>query len=152
MQRREPLGGLGGRTPGQTISFFLNARVFAHLAAQAWNDPAMRKRLDSNGIPQTDGSVHLTDLKVAMRPPDTLVTTVTGFHDRPLPDAAFTITIAETYRIDGEDLLHGKLVYTPVQTCDVDTGFSTVLAPVLAGLVFASGWFALPFGSRSTRR
>jgi hypothetical protein len=102
----------------------------------------MYKRLDDNGIPQLDGSVHLEDLKVSMRPPDTLVTTITGFDDRPVPDAQFTITIAETYQTDQFD---GKLIYTPVQTFDVDTGFSTVLAAALALTVFASGWFALPF-------
>ena len=136
---------LGGRVPGQTISFFLNARLFTRLAAQAWNSPDMPKRRDENGIPQLDGSVHLTDLKLSLRPPDTLVTTITGFDDRPLPDADFTITIAETYRTEGQDQLHGRLAYTPAQTFDVDTGFSTVLAGALALTVFASGWFALPF-------
>jgi hypothetical protein len=133
---------LGGRVPGQTISFFLNARLFSRLAAKAWNSPDMHKRLDGNGIPQLDGSIHLTDLKVSMRPPDTLVTTVTGFDDSPLPDADFTITIAETYKVDQFD---GKLSYTPAQTLDVDTGLSTVVAAALALTVFASGWFALPF-------
>jgi hypothetical protein len=120
---------LGGRTPAQTISFFLNARLFAHLAAKGWNDPGMPKRLNGNGIAQTGGPVHLTDLKVTMRPPDTVVTTITGFDERPLPDADFTITIAETYRIDG-----GNLVYTREQKLDIDTTASTVLTVVLAEL------------------
>jgi hypothetical protein len=133
---------LGGRRPGQTISFFLNARLFGYLAAKAWNSPDMHKRLDGNGIPQLDGSTHLTDLKVSMRPPDTLVTTITGFDDRPLPDADFTLKIAETYQVDQFD---GKLLHTSEQTLDIDTGFSTVLAAALALTVFASGWFAVPF-------
>jgi hypothetical protein len=132
---------LGGRTPAQTISFFLNARLFAHLAAKGWNDPGMRKRLDGNGVAQTDGPVHLTDLKVTMRPPDTVVTTITGFDERWVPDANFAVTIAETYRTDGG----GNLVHTAEQKLDVDTTVSTVLAAVFALTVFASGWFALPF-------
>ena len=136
---------LGGRVPSQTITFFLNARLISHLAAKAWEGPGMYKRLDDNGIPQLEGPIHLRDLKVSMRPPDTIVTTVTGFDDRPLPDADFTITIAETYRTEGPDQLHGRLVYTPEQTLDVDTGFSTVVAAALALSVFANGWFAVPF-------
>jgi hypothetical protein len=136
---------LGGRVPGQTITFFLNARLISRLAATAWDSPGMYKRLDDNGIPQLDGPIHLTDLKVSMRPPDTIVTTVTGFDDRPLPDAGFTITIAETYRTEGPDQLHGSLVATPEQTLDVDTGFSTIVAAALALSMFASGWFAVPF-------
>jgi hypothetical protein len=133
---------LGGRRPGQTISFFLNARLFSRLAAKAWNSPDMHKRLDDKGIAQLDGSTHLTDLKVSMRPPDTLVTTITGFDDRPLPDADFTLKIAETYQVDQFD---GTLMHTSEQTLDVDTGFSTVLAAALALTVFASGLFAVPF-------
>jgi hypothetical protein len=141
-QHHRGLTELGGRTPSQTISFFLNGRLFRDLTATAWNDPGMYKRLDDNGIPQLDGPVHLTDLKVSMQPPDTLVTTVSGFDDRPWPDADFTLTIAEAYKVDQ---FAGTLNYTPTQTLDIDTGFSTVLAAALALTVFASGWFALPF-------
>ena len=137
---------LGGRVPGQTITFFLNARLFSRLAARAWDGPGMYKRLDDKGIPQLDGSTHLEDLKVSMRPPDTIVTTITGFDDRPVPDADFALTIAETYRTEGPDPLHGSLVYTAEQTLDVDTtSFDAALADLLLLTVFASGWFALPF-------
>ena len=80
---RRGLREVGGRVPGQTISFFLNARLFRHLAAKAWNSPAIYKRLDDRGIPQLDGSTHLEDLTVSMRPPDTLITTITGFDHAP---------------------------------------------------------------------
>ena len=136
---------LGGRVPGQTISFFLSARLITRLAATAWNSPDMYKRLDENGVPQLDGSVHLTDLKVSMRPPDTLVTTVTGFDDRAVPDADFALTIAETYRTEGEDQLHGKLTYNPVQTFEIDSGASTLLAAILAEWMLTSFTFTLPF-------
>jgi hypothetical protein len=136
---------LGGRVPGQTISFFLHARLFSLLAARAWDGPGTYKRRDDKGIPQLDGSTHLEDLKVTMRPPDTLVTTITGFDDRPVPDADFAITIDETYRTEGPDQLNGKLVYASEQTLDVDTTiFDAALADLLLLTVFASGWFALP--------
>lgn len=71
----------------------------------------------------------------------TVVTTITGFDERWVPDANFAVTIAETYRTDGG----GNLVHTAEQKLDVDTTVSTVLAAVFALTVFASGWFALPF-------
>jgi hypothetical protein len=133
---------LGGRKPNQTISFFLNARLFRRLTAKAWSDPGMYKRLDDNGIPQLDGSVHLKDLDISMRPPDTLVTTITGYDDRPVPDADFTITLAETYKVDQFD---GRLGHTSEQTLDIDTWFHDAVAAALALTVFAWSWMALPF-------
>jgi hypothetical protein len=102
----------------------------------------MAKRLDDNGIPQLDGSVHLEDLQISMRPPDTLVTTVTGYDDRPVPDADFTLTLAETYKVDQFD---GTLGSTSEQTLDVDTWFQTAVAAALALTVFAWNWMALPY-------
>ena len=126
------------RAANQTIAFFLSNRFISRLARRAWNE--MPKRLDDKGIPQLNGYVHLTDLRVAMQPPATVVTIIDGYDERPLPDASFTVTIAETFRIET-----GEIEYTPVQDLDPHTRLNDILAALLlGGSIFLSLWF-VPF-------
>jgi len=130
--RKVALGESIGRTAGETIAFFISAGLFARLGQGAWKD--MPKRLDGDGNADSGGPIHLTNLRVEMRPPATIATIITGFDERPLPDASFTLTIAETFA-------DGGAKHTSVQSLDVDSTWNDVLAITagLGGLV--SRWF-----------
>jgi hypothetical protein len=120
------------RVADQNIAFFVHARLFRQLAARTWEP----KRVDDQGIEQLDGDVHLNELEVAMLPPTMVVTKIKGFDERPLPDADFTITIADTLKVEA-----GQIINTPIQRVDVDTTLQDLLTLGSLGLLFLSPLF-----------
>jgi hypothetical protein len=120
-----------GRAPGQSTAFFLSARCFERLADKAW--ATLPKQLDDKGIAQLDGPIHLTRLKVEMLPPATIVTTIDGYDERPLPDVSFSILIFEAFAREG------LVISTkPVQRLEPNPGMNDILAGALlmASLTF----------------
>src|SRR4030095_16344199 len=107
-----------GRQADQNVAFFLHARLFRKLAALAWRP----RRVDDQGIEQLHGDIHLDHLGVSMQPPATVVTTVTGFHQGPLPDADLTISIFETLRAEA-----GSITSTPIRRVHVDSSLNDLL-------------------------
>ena len=107
-----------GRVANQNIAFFVHARLFRKLAARSWKP----RRLDDEGIEQLDGDLHLEELEVSMMPPATVVTTVRGFHEAPLPDADLTITILETLQVEALSISS-----TPSYRVNVDTSLNDLI-------------------------
>jgi hypothetical protein len=78
---------------GENVGFFLHASLVRSLAARGFE--AAPKRYSGNGGAQPSGPVHLTGLSVEFRDPDTVVTRITGFDDRPTPDVGFTLIVTD---------------------------------------------------------
>ena len=83
----------------------------------------MPKRLDGDGNPDKNGSVHLTGFSVSFDSPDRVVTRVTGFDERPWPDVSFTVTATDTLSADGVNLHCDSDL-----DLDVDTSWISFLA------------------------
>jgi hypothetical protein len=123
------------READQNIAFFIHTRLFRQLAARTWKP----KLVDDQGIEQLNGYVHLNDLEVSMLPPAMVVTTVTGYDERPLPDADFTVTIAENLRVEA-----GSIVSSPTRRINVDTTLNDLLTLGSLGLLFVNPLLFLP--------
>jgi hypothetical protein len=72
---------------------YINASLIRRLANSAFQDAP--KTLADNGIPDPNGPLHLTSLTVSFQPPNSILTHITGYDDRPWPDVNFTTTLAD---------------------------------------------------------
>jgi hypothetical protein len=106
---------------GEIFSFFINASTIRRMAQESWDK--MPKRLDGDGNPDPKGSVHLTGFSVSFESPDRVIARVTGFDERPWPDAPFTVISTDTLSADGV-LIHCDSDID----LDVDTSWISFLA------------------------
>jgi len=90
-------------------------------ALEEWDK--MPKRLDGDGKPDRNGSIHLTGFSVSFDSPDRVVTRITGFDERPWPDVSFTVTVTDTLSADGVNLHCDSDL-----DVDTDTGWLSFLA------------------------
>jgi hypothetical protein len=120
---------------GETFSIFINASTIRRQAQEGFD--RMPKRLDGDGNPDKNGSVHLTGFSVSFDSPNRVVARVTGFVERPWPDASFTVTSTDTLSADGVLIHCDSDIDLDVDTSWISflTGvFSLVFLPL--GLVF----------------
>ena len=116
--------------PGENFGFYLSASLLNERAQEAF--AAAPKRLTGNGSPSSSGPIHLTGLRVEFVAPDTVLTRIDGYDDRPWPDVGFTLTITD--RITKFAVLE--------TTSDVDTHGAWVA--VLAGLLLGAATLFVP--------
>jgi hypothetical protein len=83
---------------GENVGFFLHGSLLRSLAARGFEEAP--KDYSGNGVASRSGPVHLTGLNVELRDPDTVITRITGFDDRPVPDVGFTLILTDRYRAD----------------------------------------------------
>jgi hypothetical protein len=123
------------RAPSQNIAFFLSHAFIERLAQRAWNE--LPRVLDDKGIAQLDGYIHLKNLNVYLQPPATVVTTIDGHDERPLPDVPFTIRIDELFEVKGQ-----AVIPTVVPSIEPYPGVNDVLAEALLMVsISVSLWF-----------
>ena len=103
----------------QAFAFFLRRSLILFLAARGFEFAP--KQLSGNGAPSLIGPIHLTGLTVEFVEPDTIVTRVTGYDDRPLPDVGFTLTITDR-------ILASGAVDTPPPDLDTHGAWKAILA------------------------
>jgi hypothetical protein len=133
--RDRGLNGLSIIGAGETLAFFINSALIRRQALDGWNKQA--KRVDGSGNPDPDGPVHLTGFSVDFQSPNRIVTSITGFDERPWPDVDFTLTATDTFSVSG-----GQVHVDSTRNLDVDTSwlnfltglFLLVLPPL--GIVF----------------
>jgi hypothetical protein len=105
----------------ENMALFINASMIRRQALEVWD--AQPKRLNGDGLPDKNGSVHLTSFSLSFESPNRIVTRIDGFDERPWPDASFRLTVTDTLSADGE------LVHCDTETdLDVDTGWISFLA------------------------
>ena len=126
--RERGLRALNIGRPGEIFSFFINASTIRRKAQESWDK--MPKRLNGDGNPDKNGSVHLTGFSVSFESPDRVIARVTGFDERPWPDVSFTVTSTDTLSADGV-LLH----------CDSDIDIEVDSS----WISFLTGFFSLVF-------
>lgn len=127
----------------ETFGTFVNARAVRRLGQAEFD--RMPKRLDADGTPRADGSVHLERLSVGLLPPNQVITRIEGFDDRPWPDVDFTATVTDMIEVGQRSVTCGDepesiegLVCT--STTDVDLDDADVAWAIILGLGTA------PFG------
>jgi hypothetical protein len=120
---------------GEVFSFFINASTIRRKAQEEWDK--MPKRLDGDNNPDPNGSIHLTGFSVSFDSPDRVVARVTGFDERPWPDASFTVTSTDTLSADGVLIHCDSDIDLDVDTSWISflAGFFSLVLPPL-GLVF----------------
>ena len=106
-----------GRQFGETIAFAFSPEFFyrqAHAQIGVYN---------GDGNPDPGGPVHIQDAWVELSPPDTVITKASGYDERPVPDADFTLTLTEplTRGSDGQFNVQTK------RSLDVDTTWQDIL-------------------------
>jgi hypothetical protein len=119
----------------ENMALFINASMIRRQALEVWD--AQPKRLNGDGLPDKNGSVHLTGFSLSFESPNRIVTRIDGFDERPWPDASFRLTVTDTLSADGER------VHCDTETdLDVDTswisflaGFFGLVLPVV-GIIF----------------
>jgi hypothetical protein len=112
---------------GGNFGLFLNSGLIRRLADEAFQSAP--KRLNANGGPDPFGPIHLTGLSVGFKSPDAIVTTITGYDERPWPDVHFTTTITDRLR---------PLLGTDPPTVQTSTNAGELIALWLAALVVAA--------------
>jgi hypothetical protein len=118
---RAALGRPIDRAPGQTIAVCLREPFIRRLAGTTWDE--LPRRLDG-----LDGGVQLTGLRVELEPPDTVVTLVQGYGERPLPGRPFTLRVADTFKVES-----GAIRCTPERSVDPGTLPDDVLSDLPLG-------------------
>ena len=124
--RDRGLNGLSIIGPGETLAFFVNSALIRRQALDGWNKQA--KRVDGNGNADPNGPVHLTGFSVGFQSPNRIVTSITGFDERPWPDVDFTLIATDTFSVSG-----GQVHVDSTRKLDVDTSW----------LIFLTGLFLL---------
>ena len=81
---------------GGNFGIYVNAGLIRRLADRAFQNAP--KQLDSNGAPSPFGPVHLTNLDIGFKSPNTIETYIFGYDERPWPDVSFKQTIKDTLR------------------------------------------------------
>lgn len=109
---------------GGNFGIYVSSSLIRRLAAQAFS--AMPKTLSDNGAPSPFGSIHLTGLSVAFKPPTVIETAVSGYYDDTFPDTPFVVTITDTLKIlQGVDSETNR---------DTDIGLNVISFLILAAL------------------
>lgn len=73
---------------GGNFGVFLNSSLIRRLTAEAFQNAP--KTYAPNGVPSLSGPIHLTGMSIAIKPPDTIETHISGYDERPWPDVDFT--------------------------------------------------------------
>jgi hypothetical protein len=113
------------------FGFLLRTSLISFQAARSFE--LAPKQLSGNGAPSSIGPIHLTGLAVEFVPPDTVITRVHGYDDRPLPDVGFTLTITDQIERNAE--------VSSTDSLDTHGAWKAVLAALLLG---AGGVFLTP--------
>jgi hypothetical protein len=114
---------------GGNFGLFLNSSLIGRLAQKAFQNAP--KQLSGNGAPSPFGPIHLTGLSIEFKSPHTIVTRISGYDERPWPDAYFTQVITD-------ELLALRNCHTESHT-DVDKG-----PPIIGELVLIIMSIAIP--------
>ena len=113
--------------PGETFAARLSASMINREAHAAFGRAP--KRLNTKGEPSDDGAIHLEGLSTRFSGTQ-VVAAISGFDDRSLPDAQFTLSNTDTLSI-----VNGGVHCRSHSTIDVDTGIFHVLTGAF-GLFF----------------
>ncbi len=110
-----------GRQFGETIAFafsedFLSRQAYARVG-----------RYDGEGNADPNGPVHIENAWVELSPPDTVITKATGFDERPVPDADFTLTFTEPLTLS-----LGQFDVQTKRSLDVDSTWQDILDVALS--------------------
>ncbi len=119
----------------ESFAIFINSSYVKAEANRAWQD--MPKILNGDFKPDTNGPVHLTSFSVAFQSPDTIITKLGGFDERPWPDVDFVFTIKDIFDVSSAEITVDSSDYLDVDTSVLNllTGVLLILLPPL-GLVF----------------
>jgi hypothetical protein len=139
-QRDELLGYLRGpigRQFGETIAFAFSPEFLyrqAHAQVGVYT---------GDGDPDPNGPVHIQDAWVELSAPDTVITKASGYDERPVPDADFTLTLTEPLTRGGD----GQFNVPTKRSIDVDTTWQDILdfalsfsGPPWSDLGLAQSW------------
>ena len=126
-----------GREFGETIAFAFSPEFLYRQAH------AQVGRYNSDGNPDPGGPVHVQDAWVELSPPNTVTTKASGYDERPVPDADFTLTLTEPLTRGGD----GQFNIQTSRSLDVDTTWQDILdfalsfsGPPWSGLGLAQSW------------
>ena len=111
-----------GRQFGETIAFAFSPEFLYRQAH------AQVGRYNGDGDPDPGGPVHVQDAWVELSPPDTVVTKASGYDERPIPDADFTLTLTEPLTRGGD----GQFNVQTKRSIDVDTTWQDILGLALS--------------------
>jgi hypothetical protein len=126
-----------GRQFGETIAFAFSPEFLYRQAH------AQIGRYNSDSNPDPGGPVHVQDAWVELSPPDTVITKASGYDERPVPDADFTLTLTEPLTRGGD----GQFNVQTKRSLDVDTTWQDILdfalsfsGPPWSDLGLAQSW------------
>jgi hypothetical protein len=124
----------------ETFAFFVNSGLIRQKANEAWN--SMPKRLNGEGNPDPNGPIHLTSLTLSFDSPDSVVTRIGGFDERPWPDVDFTLSITDRLSVSAD-----QIQCQSGSQLDVDTSWLNVLTGIFLALgAIVSPLFFIPAG------
>ena len=78
---------------GGFFGIYVSSELIRYLARKAFEEAP--KTLDASGAPSSDGPLHLTGLSVDFQPPQTILTKISGYDERPWPDVSFVTTLTD---------------------------------------------------------
>ena len=134
-RRQRGLERLSLLDPGEGFGFLLRTSLIKAQAARSFE--LAPKRYSGNGAPSSIGPIHLTGLSVEFREPDTIVTRLTGYDDRPLPDVGFTVIITDTIQLNNVATVDpgeiAKFYGTGQFTGFMDAFYDAVVTPPITG-------------------
>ncbi len=86
----------------ENFAIFINASYVKVEANKAWQQ--MPKVLNGDMKPDSSGPIHLSSLSVTFQSPDTIVTKLSGFDERPWPDVDFVFTIKDVFDVSSTEI------------------------------------------------
>lgn len=119
----------------ENFAIFINASYVKVEANRAWQQ--MPKVLNKDMKPDNGGPIHLTSLSVTFQSPNTIITRLSGFDERPWPDVDFVFTIKDVFNVSSTEITVATNNGLDVDTSWLNwlTGIFLLVFPPL-GLVF----------------
>jgi hypothetical protein len=111
---------------GETFAVLVSEESIRREADAAWK--SYPKRLGGDGVPADNGSVHLEDMYTELGG-NQITTIITGYDDRPFPDADLTVTTT-----DSLSTYSGRVACYTATDVHVDTGIFYALTGVFSAL------------------
>ena len=120
---------------GVVFTLFINESYIRSEADKFWSD--WPKQVNEDGHEDPNGPTHFSGLSVNFHSPDRITTSISGYDERPWPDADFVFTITDTF-----DVSSGDIQVASTEKLDVDTSILNLLTGLFLlhfpplGLVF----------------
>ncbi len=107
----------------ESFAIFINSSYIKVEANKAWQE--MPKVLNKDMKPDSSGPIHLTSLSVTFQSPDTIITKLSGFDERPWPDVDFVFTIKDIF-----DVSSAEISVDTNNDLDIDTSWLNALTGI----------------------